>query len=171
MEQAIAGVISTDTDEVVVRVAWPSIAVFGVGRWLGRLYNVRWPEVYFFRLGNLWALLSIPVALVLYFCRLAPRIGRRYTLTNRRIIIQTAITAVELSAVALDDFDSVEIETLPGQSWFHAGDLAFCRQGREVFRLGSVPRPEPFRQTCLKAHRAYVSVRQVVAEQEKSRSA
>jgi hypothetical protein len=34
---------------------------------LGQAYAITWPDVYIFRLGRLIALLSIPLAMVLYF--------------------------------------------------------------------------------------------------------
>jgi len=171
MKRAIAGVVPAETNEVAVMTIWPSVAVFGAGRFLGRLYAVGWPDIHILRLGNLFALLSIPLALPLYFCRILPGIGRRYTLTNRRVVIQTAITGVELDAIALDSFDSVEVAPLAGQTWFDAGDLSFCHDGREVFRLGGVSRPEVFRQTCLKSQRAYVGVKHALQQQSHVKSA
>jgi len=171
MKQAIAGVVPAETKEAVVMVVWPSIASSASGRFLGRLFSIRWPDVYIFRLGNLLALLGIPWALVLYFWRLLPSGGRRYTLTNRRVAVQTPITGVDLAAIELDAFDSIETDVRPGQAWFNAGDLSFRREGREVFRLAGVQWPEPFRQSCLKSQRAFVSVRQAVLEQLQARSA
>ena len=130
MKQAIAGVAPAESTEVAVMVVWPSIAAFSSGRFLGRLFSIRWPDVYIFRLGSLFALLSIPYALLLYFWRLLPRVGRRYTLTNRRVVVQTAITGIDLAAIELDGFDSIEIDVLPGQAWFNAGDLSFRRHGQ-----------------------------------------
>jgi hypothetical protein len=160
MKQPIAGVAPAESREAAVMTVWPSIAAFSSGRFLGRLYSIRWPDVYIFRLGSLLALLSIPYALLLYFWRILPRVGRRYTLTNRRVVIQTAITAVDLTAIELDAFESIEIDVVPGQAWFDVGDLSFRRDDREVFRLAGVSWPEPFRQSCLKSHLAYVGVKQ-----------
>ncbi len=36
---------------------------------------------------------------------------------------------------------------------------SFAREALETFRLAGVPRPETFRQTCLKARMSYVGVR------------
>jgi len=171
MKQAIAGVAPPESAEVTVMTVWPSIAAFSSGRFLGRLYSIRWPDVYIFRLGSLLALLSIPYALLLYFCRILPRMGSRYMLTNRRVVIQTAITAIDVAAVELDGFDSIEIDVLPGQAWFDAGDLSFRRDGHEVFRLAGVSWPEPFRQSCLKSHRAYTGVKQARQREMQAKSA
>ena len=162
MKLAIAGVVPAESSEVAVMTIWPSVAVFSAGRFLGRLYDLRWPDVFLLRLGHLFALLSIPLALPLYFCRILPGVGRRYTLTTRRVAIQTPITGVDLAAIELDGFDVIEIETQPGQAWFSAGNLSFRREGDEVFRLDGVARPEAFRQTCLESHRACLGVRAAV---------
>ena len=173
MKQAIAGVAPAQSVEATVMTVWSSIAALPSGRFLGRLYSIRWPDVYIFRLGNVFALLSaiLAVAPILYFWRLLPRFGSRYTLTNRRVVIQTAVTAAERSSIGLENFDSLEIDVLPGQEWFVAGDLSFRNGGREVFRLKGVSRPEPFRQTCLKSRLAYVGVKEALQRQTQSRSA
>ncbi|MCU0874551.1 MAG: PH domain-containing protein [Pirellulaceae bacterium] len=171
MKQAIAGVAPAESSESVVMVVWPSIASFPSGRFLGRLFGIRWPDVYIFRLGSLLALLAIPFALLLYFWRLLPSAGKRYALTNRRVIVQTAVTGIDLAAIELDGFDSIEIDVLPGQAWFDAGDLSFRRHDNEVFRLAGVQWPEAFRQNCLKSHRAYVGVRQALVQELHAKSA
>ena len=159
MPQPIAGVVPAEFQEATVMTVWPSVAMYGPGRWLGRQYALRWPDVYIFRIGHLIALLAIPVALVLFFLRIAPFIGRRYRLTNRRIIVERGITAVPERFVDLDRFDSITIDVLPGQAWYDAGDLVFRQGNVETFRLPGVSRPEAFRQTCLKAHMAHAGVK------------
>lgn len=159
MPQAIAGVTPAEVQEVTVMTVWPSVAMFGAGRALGRLYSIRWPDVYIFRLGHLLALLFIPVSLVLFFMRILPGTGLRYRLTNRRIVVERGIRGVEERAVELDRFDSITIEVLPGQEWYDAGDLVFKLGATETFRLPGVSRPEAFRQTCLKSHMVNVGVK------------
>jgi hypothetical protein len=110
-------------------------------------------------LGNLIALLSIPIALVLYFVRIAPGIGTRYRLTNRRIIVERGLTSQEDKAVDLDRFDRIDIDVLPGEAWYHAGDLVFKLGNVETFRLEGVSRPATFRETCLKSRLAHATVK------------
>jgi hypothetical protein len=164
MKQAIAGVSPASTDEATVTTQWPSISALPAGQFLGRLYSVRWPDFYFFRLGNLFALCSIVtlVPTALYFYKLLPRQGTRYRLTNRRVLTCRGLSAQEESAVNLDGFDSIDVEVLPGQQWFHAGELVFRNEDTEVYRLPGVARPEAFRQTILKTRMAYVGVRDVL---------
>ena len=135
-----------------------------------------------FRVGNLIALLSIPLAAFLVVGRFlhgflvdirlfnlgklfaafipASMIIRRYTLTNRRIVVQRGMRAVDESWVELDRFDAIDLEVLPGQEWYPAGNLVFRRGPIETFRLDGVSRPETFRQTCLKAQMGYIGSRQ-----------
>lgn len=160
--QPIAGVTPAEIRETTVMTVWPSVAQFGLGRALGSLFAIRWPEVYFFRLGNLIALLAIPVALVLFFMRIAPGIGTRYRLTNRRIVVERGLSGVADRWVDLDRFDAIGIDVQPGQEWYDAGDLVFRLGNVETFRLPGVSRPAAFRETCFKAHMAHVGVKRAV---------
>lgn len=157
--QAIAGVTPAATQETTIMTVWPSVCRFGLGRFLGQLYDIRMPDIYFLRLGRLIALMTAPIALVLFFMRLAPGIGTRYTLTNRRLIVQKGLKMAEDKFVDLDRFDKIDVEVLPGQSWYDAGDLVFKLGNVETFRLDAVSRPEAFRSTVFKAHQVYVGVK------------
>jgi hypothetical protein len=179
----IAGVTPPELKEAVVMTVWPSIAAMPLGRWLGRLYQIRWGYGVL-TVGHLIALLSIPLALFLVLGRFlhgfladieflglgkfvqtfVPQdlIIRRYTLTNKRVLVQRGLKATPESWVELDRFDTIDVEVLPGQDWYPAGNLIFRRGPIETFRLDGVLRPETFRQTCLKARMGYVGVRQAM---------
>jgi hypothetical protein len=165
MHQPIAGVTPAATKETTIMTVWPSVAVYSLGRVLGGLYAIRSPDFYFFRLGNLFALLAIPVALVLYFMRIAPVIGRRYLVTNRRIVVLRGWSGVEEKTVDLDRFDSIEVVVRPGMEWYYAGDLIFRLGNTETFRLDGVSRPDAFKAVCLKAHMANTGVKRALAAQ------
>jgi hypothetical protein len=158
--EPIAGVVPAEIKEATIMTVWPSVGMFALGRALGAAFAIRWPDVYIFRLGNLLALLSIPVVLPLYFIKVLPFVGTRYTLTNRRIVVLRGIVGKEEKSVDLDRFDTIEIAVQPGQAWYHAGDLVFKQGNVETFRLAGVSRPEAFRHVCLKAHQAHVTVKQ-----------
>ena len=166
MKQPIAGVVPPETSEATVTTVWPSIVMYPIGEWMGRIFSIKWPNVYIFRLGNLIALFSIPLAAGLYFYRVAPKFGTRYRITNRRIIVERGVSGAEERSIGLDEFDEIKIEVKSGQAWFDAADLVFCRDSLEVFRLQGISRPEPFQQTCWKTHRAYCSVASVRRQQE-----
>lgn len=154
MTQPIAGVAPPDLSEVTVAVVWPSIAATSLGRRLGRLYAID-RGLGWLTLGKLAALVSIPVVLPLFFWMLRPGSSRRYRVTNRRLLIERGVRGNLEHAVALRAIDRVEIDTLPGQAWYPAGDLVLIEGDREVARLAGVPRPEGFRQTILRTARAY----------------
>ena len=171
MKQPIAGVNPPELREVTVMTVWPSVAAHPVGKLLGQWYAWDQPGVYIFRPGHLVALLSIPVALVLYFMRVAPYIGTRYTLTNRRVIVQKGLKAVDGKSVDLDRFDAIRVEVQAGQSWYHAGNLVFTLNDEETFRLEGVSRPESFRQACLKAYLSHSGVKKALARQDQRAAA
>lgn len=164
MKQPIAGVSPPELGEVTVMTVWPSIAAHPLGRMLGRLYAIRFPDLYIFRLGNLFALMFIPISLVLFFRRLGPLVATRYRVSNRRLIVERGLRNVEESSVSLDQFEEVLVEVQAGQSWYYAGDLVFKKGDTEVFRLTGVSRPETFRTVCLKAQIAYSGVQSILAQ-------
>ena len=162
MKQAIAGVAPPELGEVTSMTVWPTIASLWLGRWLGRQYENRAGLGTFFTFGKLAMLLSIPVAMALFFYTLLPGICRRYRLTNRRVIIEKGLQTRPERSVSLDEFDSIQVVILPGQAWYPAGDLVFRQGPIETFRLSGVSRPETFRQTCLKAQRSHVGVKRAM---------
>lgn len=172
MAQAIAGVVSDKEQETTIMTVWPSLGATAYGRWWGRRFENQLGITLFglpITVGRLLALVSIPFILPLYFHMLIPRLPlvvfgipnpgcRRYRLTNRRVIVEQAFGGGEQQSVSLGRFDSIEVETLPGQAWYPAGDLIFRNGQIETFRLSGVPHPESFRHTCLKAHAGFVGV-------------
>jgi len=166
MKQPIAGVAPAELAEATVMTTWPSIGAYPSGRILGWLYEFRWPDKYFFRVGRLIALASIPHALALYFWRILPYVGTRYTITNRRIVVQKGIMAVDDRFVDLDRFDEVTIEVQKGQQWFDSGDLVFSKDGVETFRLEGVSRPRAFQACCVKAQMSHVGVKAAQAREK-----
>jgi hypothetical protein len=165
MDQAITGVSPASVRETTIMTVWPSNAMFPLGRLLGQLYAIRFPDLYIFRLGHLIALASIPIALVLFFMRVAPWIGQRYTLTNRRVVVFRGLLIQEERSVRLDRFDAIDVVVQPGQEWYDAGDLVFRLGATETFRLVGVSRPDSFRAACIKAHMAYVGVQKALERQ------
>ena len=163
MSQAIAGVAPVDKAETTVMTVWPSVAgvrLLGipVGKIIGRLINIK-AGFYIFTVGNLFALMAIPVGLALYFKRVGFFVATRYRVTNRRIIVERGVTAREEKAIEFDRFDNIQVEIDPGDEWYKAGDLVFRNGEVERFRLEGVSRPESFKQICWKSRQAYVGVK------------
>ena len=156
IKQPIAGVTPSSTREVTVMTEFPTLGSYAAGRLIGTLCAMR-AGFGFFTLGKLLALLMIPVALPLFAFSLLPGVLTRYRVTNRRVIVQKGLRAIDQRWVDLDRFDSIDVEVLPGQKWYRAGDLIFRNGQIETFRLAGVPIPEAFRRTCLAAHRGYLA--------------
>jgi hypothetical protein len=165
MQQAIAGVSPSELGEVTIMTIWPSMAGTPLGRLLGQLYSIRFGFGPVMNVGNLLALLSIPVALHYWLFRILPFVCRDYRLTNRRVLVERTLPQRAERWVTLDDFDAIDIVVRPGQEWFRAGDLIF-RQGQfEKLRLEGVLNPETFRHTCLKAQKSHIYVLRDMARQ------
>ncbi len=153
---------------------WPSLAARPDGRMFGRLFQITWLQGVLplnLTAGKLLAGACIPLILPLYFYTLLPRVPLvifgwpnsaclRYRLTNRRLVVEQPFGGGEQKSVSLDHFDSIDLEVLPGQEWYRAGDLVFKDGAVESFRLSGVPQPETFRQACLKARQSFAGVEQ-----------
>jgi hypothetical protein len=165
MPQPAAGLMPSDIAEVTCKVVWPTIGATAAGRLVGRLADVRIGVGRFFTLGKLLALATIPISVAVFAWQLMPYVCRRYALTNRRIIIRKGLMPVDERWIDLDEFETIDLEILPGQHWLHAGNLIFRHGGQEVLHLAGVSRPEIFRHVCQSARDALLSVRNVVQQQ------
>ncbi len=157
-KQSIAGVTPAETREATVMTVFPTLSATAPGRLIGRLCRIQ-AGFGFFNLGKLFALLLIPFAIGLFAFMLAPGVIRRYRLTNRRVVVQKGLRKIDERWVDFDRFDTIDIEILPGQQWYPAGELIFRRGPIETFRLSGVSRPETFRRTCLAARQGYLGAR------------
>ena len=138
------GKIAVNTESTLT-VRWPTITATAPGRLVGRFATLG-PNFFgtTVSLGVLLSVVTLPVSLAVYAWQLMPFVARRYRLTDRRIVVQRGLTPVEHEAITYEQFDEIEVETLPGQQWLHAGDLVFKHAGQEVLRLGGVSRPQVF---------------------------
>jgi hypothetical protein len=164
MPQPIAGIVPSEIAEVPAMTVWPTIGATRAGRWVGRL-AANPLGLAPLTLGTLLAVATIPVSLAVFAWQLMPFVCMRYTLTNRRLIVRRGLRAVDGQWIGLDEFDSIDVDILPGQEWLHCGEVVFKRAGKEVLRFSGVSRPKVFRQVCLKARIAVVSVREVLDRQ------
>ena len=155
----------SESAESPIMTVWPTIGATAAGNLVGRLSGLRLGYG-FFTLGKVLALATIPITLAVFCWQLLPWVCRRYALTNRRVVIQKGLSVSDGPSVGLDEFDDIAILVLPGQEWLRAGEVVFRRGETEVLRLSGVSRPEIFRQVCLKAKRALLSVQQVRQPQD-----
>ena len=154
-KQPIAGVTPPEKREVTVMTVFPTLGAYAAGRLIGRLCRIR-VGFGFFTLGKLFALLLIPFAIGLYVFSLLPGVITRYQLTNRRVVVRRGLRPADQRWVDFDRFDSIDVEVLPGQEWYPAGELIFRNGNVETFRLTGVSRPETFRHTCLATRLGYL---------------
>jgi len=157
MKQAIPGV-SPETETTTMTV-FPSFGGWGIGQALGRLYGIRAGVPPIFTLGHLMALLSVPLAVALYF---AAKLSQRYRLTSRRVVVERGLSGTEQRSISLDEFDAIDVVVLPGQEWYPCGELVFRKGTVETLRLSGVRHPEAFRRVCLNAQRAHAAVKRVL---------
>lgn len=165
MKQAIPGVVPPGVAEATIHVIRPSMAAYPVGRFIGRMCSIKAGFGAVFTVGHVMALLLIPLALAIYLRNLGPWFACRYRLTNRRLLIERGMSYQIDRWVSLDDFDHIDVNVLPGQEWYPAGELIFRKGAIETFRLSGVRSPEAFRQVCLKAQRAHTAVKKIAEKQ------
>ncbi|MBM4071261.1 MAG: PH domain-containing protein [Planctomycetes bacterium] len=147
MQTAIAGLTPPDLAEVRVREVFPSVARYPGVASLGRMLTGT------IVLAPLAWLLMFPF----YFGKLAPIIGRRYTLTNRRVMIRHGLSATPGQSVSLAEIDEVRLVTDANSTFFRAATLEIISQGRVALSMPGVPEADCFRQAILNTRNAWVS--------------
>ena len=140
--QAIAGLTPPQQAEARVREVWPSVvdaqpALAALGQKLIQ-------TVFLAPLG--WLLLA-----PLYFKKILPFLSKRYTLTNRRLMIRAGLKGTPAQEIALGNIDDVRLEEGSYSSFYRSGILEVISKGQVVMRLGGVPEPESFRRAILNA--------------------
>ena len=144
--QAITGLVPPATREALVREAWPTVA--GLNPGLAALAR-KLMQTY------LLAPLGFLVLLPLFMLKFSPFLCRRYTLTNRRIMIQRGLKPAPVHQVALADIDEVRFEPNDVDAFYVSGTLTIVSKGVVVLTLPGVPEPEGFRQTIVSARNAW----------------
>lgn len=145
--QAVTGIVPPQTGEATIRTAWPSVtAVSAPGAQLGRALiktKILAPVA--------WLMLA-----PLYFVKILPFFARRYTLTNRRLMVQRGLKPHPRQQVALVDIDEVRLVEGSYNAFYRAGTLEVIGGGQVKLTLAGVPAPESFRQSVLNALMAWV---------------
>jgi hypothetical protein len=145
-KQAIAGVVPPEVAEARIREAWPSVARAPGMATLGRVLT---RTIVLAPLA--WGIMSLG-----YFGKLLPFVARRYTLTNRRLMVRHGIKGKPGQEVKLADIEEVRVKTDANSDFFRAADLEIVSNGQVVMTLRGVPEPEGFRQAILNACNAWV---------------
>jgi hypothetical protein len=148
-KQVITGVMPPEMGEARIRETWPSVAAFpGVAK-LGRVLT--------------GTIVLAPLAWLLmgaiYFGKLAPFAARRYTVTNRRVMIRRGLKGKPSQEIALADIDDVRVQTDANSDFFRAANIDLLAKGQVALTLHAVPDAESFRHAILNARNAWVPTR------------
>ncbi len=144
--QAVAGLTPPQLAEAMIREVWPS--VHGLASGIAGLSAALMRSVFLAPLG--WALNGL-----LFLRKLAPVICKRYTLTNRRLMVRRGWKPAPVQEIPLADIDDVLLVADSYDAFYRSGDLQVMAGGKEALRLVGVPEPESFRQAIINAVRAW----------------
>ncbi len=142
----VSGLIPPQVGEAIIRGTFPALsatpAVATVGRQL--IASV------------IGAPLGVALMLPVYFMKVMPFLATRYTLTNRRLMIQRGLKPVPTREVALTDIEEVRVKKDGNSEFFRSGDLEIMSKGQVALTLPGVPEPEAFRHAIVNACMAWV---------------
>jgi hypothetical protein len=144
--QVVTGVVPPQLAESRIREAWPSVQGLPGLASLGRALTA---TVILAPLA--WLLMSAA-----YFGKLLPIVGRRYTLTNRRVMIRRGWKCSVAKEISLADIDEIRVVPDANSDFFRAANLEIISKGQVVLTLLGVPEPDGFRHAILNACNAWV---------------
>ena len=145
-QQAVTGLVPPQVGEALIREVFPSVTanpgVAAVGEKLARtivLAPVAWPSLGFF-----------------YFKKIAPVFAKRYTLTNKRLMIRRGLKPKPTRQIDLADIEDVRLQPGSYSHFYRSGTLEIVSRGQVAMRLRGVPEAEGFRRTIINACLAFV---------------
>ena len=146
LKQAVTGVIPPGVAEAQIREVYPSVASIPAVAGLGKML--------------MFTYVLAPVAWVVmagaYFGKLAPFLMRRYTITNRRVMIKAGWAGKPIKEVALDQIDDVRLVRDGNTDFFRAANIEIIGNGQTLMTLLGVPDPESYRHAILDTRNAWV---------------
>ena len=145
--QAIAGLTPPLHAEAMVREVWPSVVEAQSG--LAALGHTLMASMILAPLG--WLLLA-----PLYFKKIVPFLSKRYTLTNRRLMIQRGLKPRPVQEIALADIDDVRIAADSHSIFYKSATLEVLSKGQVAMTLTGVPEPDSVRHAILNTVMAWV---------------
>ena len=144
--QAVAGLMPPQLSEAMIREVWPSVRAVSSG--VAGLSAKLMRSVLLAPLG--WMFNAL-----LFGRKFAPLLCQRYTLTNRRLMVQRGWKPAPTQEVALTNIDDVRLLADSYDAFYRSGDLQILTGGKEVLKLVAVPEPESFRQGILNAVKSW----------------
>jgi hypothetical protein len=145
--QAIAGLTPPHQAEAMVREIWPSVVEAQSG--LAVLGQKMMSSMVLAPLA--WLLLA-----PLYFKKILPFLSKRYTLTNRRLMIQRGLKPRPVLEIALADIDDVRIATDSHNAFYKCSTVEILTNGKVAMTLTGVPEADSFRNAIINAVAAWV---------------
>jgi hypothetical protein len=145
--QAITGVIPPLLREGMIREVFPTVIAVNAG---AALLAKKVMQTYI--LAPLGFLIVGP----LFALKFAPFLCKRYTLTNRRLMIQRGLKPKPVKEVALADIDEVRYDPNAVDPFYVSGTLEIVSKGQVVMTLPGVPEPEGFRHAIINSLHAWV---------------
>jgi hypothetical protein len=145
--QAVTGVIPPSVGEGLIREVFPTLV--GINPGLAHLARSLIRTVVLAPVGFL-------LAGPLFALKIAPFLCKRYTLTNRRLMIQHGLKPKPAREVQLADIDEVRFDPAGVDPFYISGTLEIISKGQVVLTLPGVPEPEGFRHAILNAVKAWV---------------
>lgn len=130
-----------------IRVIWPTVARSPAIANLGKMLN---NTIILAPVG--WLIMS-----AVYFSKVLPIVGIRYSLTDKRLAILRGWKGVVSQAVALSDIDDVKLDPATIDQFFRSADLQIIAGGKVEMTLKAVPDAESFRHAILDARNAWGS--------------
>ncbi len=144
--QAVTGLVPPEIGEAHIREVWPTL--LGVVPTTATVARRLTQTVLLAPVA--WIMLAPAFAL-----KFAPFVCRRYTLTNRRLMIQKGLMPKPSTGVALRDIDSVRVVESTRDEFYLSATLEVLSGDRVVLTLPGVPEPEGFRRAVLSAVSAW----------------
>jgi hypothetical protein len=142
LRQAVSGVIAPQLSEARIREVRPSVLAAQSG--LALLGKKLIQTVFLAPLG--WLCLA-----PLFLKGISPFVCRRYTLTNRRLMIQTGLRPSPVEEMPLREIDEVRVDPASVDDFFRCGDLEILSKGEVKMRLSAVREPESFQRAIVNA--------------------
>src|SRR5262249_50896223 len=132
--------------ESLIREVWPSVAAHPGPAGLGRVLTR--------------SIIGAPLAWLLlapfYFGKILPFLAKRYTLTNRRLMIRRGLKPQTAQEVPLEKIDDVRLVRDDNSTFYRAGTVEVICNGATALTLPGVPEPESFRHSIIDARNAWV---------------
>jgi uncharacterized membrane protein YdbT with pleckstrin-like domain len=143
--QAAMAPLTLPVSERIIREVWPCVTTIPAAAALGKTL------IRSIILAPLGWLLLLPI----YFMKILPFVAKRYTLTNRRLMIQRGLKPKPSHEVALSEFDDAQIVESTIDTFFRSATLSILSSGKVILQLPGVPDPESVRHAILDARTAW----------------